>query len=111
MADPARFPLLDMCWVLDGKRPVSATSLEQWVEFLDDDERVVRQTAIGDTEVSTVFLAFGGTLFHFLQEEAPRRLFETMIFGGARDHEQIRYDTWDEALAGHIKVVEELAHA
>lgn len=58
---------------------------------------VVSQEKVGDAEVSTVFLAImhpGGMLF------------ETMVFGGKHDRDQWRYRTWDEAVAGHRRVVE-----
>ena len=110
------FPLLDMCWTLDADhQPIPATSLEHWSECLNSDERIIHQEIVDGVQVSTVFLAIETALHHILlygrPESVPPRLFETMIFGGPRSHEQIRYDTWDEALAGHVKIVEELKDA
>lgn len=58
-----------------------------------------------DATVSTVFLAFGHGLSPLW--------FETMVFdtsnGGATlDDYTRRYATWDEAVAGHAQVVEEV---
>ena len=53
--------------------------------------------------VSTVFLgsdhAYRGTL---------PELWETMIFGGERDEEIERYNSWGVAMAGHERIVGEL---
>ena len=58
-------------------------------------DRVVAKTDCGECEVSTVF-------FH------KPLWFETMIFGGKRDGEQYRYETWEEAEANHWKLVKKL---
>lgn len=42
-----------------------------------------------------------------LDEWAPL-LFETMVFGGPFDQEMARYSTWDEAEAGHKKMVKRI---
>jgi hypothetical protein len=54
-------------------------------------------------EVSTVFLGIDHSFgFH------KPLWFETMIFGGKRDGEQYRYETWEEAEANHWKLVKKL---
>lgn len=73
---------------------------------MEANERRVKRTKVGDSDVSTVFLG----LDHQFGRGAPL-LFETMIFGGARDGDQFRYSTWDEAEDGHAKVVAELQMA
>lgn len=35
----------------------------------------------------------------------PPILFETMVFGGPLNEEQVRYVTWDEAERGHAEMV------
>ena len=50
--------------------------------------------------VSTVFL-----VLNHAHDDGPPVLFETMMFGGSLDEEQIRYRTWDEAVAGHRRAV------
>lgn len=70
--------------------------------FENIENRRVARTVIDDTGgifVSTVFLGinhgFGGRPLWF----------ETMIFGGPHTNYQDRYETWDEAHAGHEKAV------
>ena len=43
--------------------------------------------------------------------EGPPVLFETMVFGGELDQEQVRYHTWEEAAAGHAAMVERVKAA
>jgi hypothetical protein len=44
---------------------------------------------------------------HGWRSEVPV-VFETMISGGERDEDCERYATWEEAKAGHAKIVEEV---
>ena len=60
-------------------------------------------TEYGGIDVSTVFLGID----HSFMEGGPPLLFETMIFGGERDGEQMRYATKSEAIAGHNQAVSE----
>lgn len=73
-----------------------------------DGEWIVAKTEIGAVKVSTVFLG----LDHAYGDEPPV-LFETLVFGGAHDQEQVRYSTWAAAEAGHATWVRrvELAQA
>lgn len=86
-------------YILEGHQPV-AVDLMTWARWFEKAERHVAQTEIGDVRVSTVFLgldhAFGG---------GRPLLFETMIFGGSEDGYCERYETWDEAEAGHATAV------
>ena len=82
---------------VNGK-PVPAT-LEEFVAVYKMDRRVNR-TAIGDVEVSTVFLGLDHA-----HDDGPPVLYETMIFGGKHDNDMWRYHTREEAEAGHAKVV------
>lgn len=65
--------------------------------------RIVGKDTVNDQLVSTVFLG----LDHSYNGPRPI-LFETMIFNGPHDGFMRRYSTYDEALAGHNKVVEVL---
>lgn len=56
---------------------------------------------MGEAEVSTVFLA----LDHSHYPSGPPILFETMVFGGPHDEHTDRYATWDEAVAGHNRIL------
>jgi len=51
--------------------------------------------------VSTVFLAIDHAMGF-----GPPELFETMVFDNDDDEEMERYATWDEAVAGHQRMVE-----
>lgn len=62
----------------------------------DDGWRIGFDT-INDATVSTVFLG----LNHAFRDDDPPLWFETMVFGGALDGEQVRYTTIEEAKAGH----------
>jgi hypothetical protein len=60
-----------------------------------------------DISVSTVFLG----LNHRLSGDGPPLLFETMVFGGARDGHMYRYSSWDDAEAGHEMEVKRVRQA
>ncbi|MEH2201208.1 hypothetical protein [Nostoc sp.] len=62
----------------------------------------MREDYVGSTRISTVFLG----LNHQWLPNKPPLIFETMVFGGQIDYQQIRYSTWDEAVAGHQAIVE-----
>ena len=62
------------------------------------------RTRISDRlSVSTVFLGMDHAY-----DAGPPELWETMIFGGDRDEETTRYRSWDDAIAGHERIVNEL---
>ena len=77
-----------------------------WGKLLEDvDARLVALTPLAEVfvagvpvpavHVSTVFLGiahYGG-------------IFETMVFGGPLSDMQIRYETWEQAEAGHARMV------
>lgn len=75
-------------------------------EYLaDPDYKIVQQDVFvyeGEpVQVSTVWLG----LDHNWWPHGPRKIFETMIFGGIHDLEQWRYDTEENARHGHSEVV------
>jgi len=57
---------------------------------------------VGDVRVSTIFLGFA------LQAGGVPLVFETMVFGGARDREQVHHGTYAEAKAFHDRMVDEV---
>lgn len=63
-------------------------------------DKIVEQTNQGDIMVSTVFLG----LDHRHGDGTPL-LFETLVFGGPLADEMVRYTSWDQAQAGHNKMV------
>jgi len=101
-----------MLYVLDeNNQPCREENSLKWAQFFEDiEKRKVKSTEVRGVTVSTVFLGidhnhFGGG--------API-LFETMVFGHNQDSEeefydfQERYCTWDEAVAGHKSVVDNI---
>ena len=88
-------------FILEGRK-VKAASFTEWAEWFENfDNRNVAKTELDNgVLVSTVFL---GTDHGF---GVRRQLFETMVFGGSLDQEQVRYETYDEAEAGHKEMVE-----
>lgn len=95
-------------WTLDEQgNPVPCSDSDEWAKMHEDvDRRRVARDAVGDVEVSTVFLGidhnWGG---------GPPLLFETMIFGGKHDEYQERYSTRAEAIAGHARALEMVKQA
>jgi len=95
----------DCTYILDENHNVVSATFLEWMEWLTADPTRARValTAVGNVEVSTVFLGFtmrpGGLVF------------ETMVFGGKFDKVQRRYSTWDEAVAGHNGLVREVEAA
>jgi len=70
----------------------------EWGRWMErGDLRRVARHKIKGVRVSTVFLGLDQS---FSYTGTPV-LFETMVFGGEMDGHQVRYCTWDEALAGH----------
>jgi hypothetical protein len=118
-------------YILIGQAAVPCEDLFEWGEWLETADRVVFQTDVGEYFVSTVFLGLDMG-FHFLRADAPKALFETMIFlqagrkllagedfdayrarcrvlEAAADQElldyQRRYPDWIAAERGHEEVV------
>jgi hypothetical protein len=93
----------------DQRRPIPVADLrewEQWIKRREGDLHIGTET-IGEARVSTVFLAADPKLDGFGEPQ----LFETMIVGGPLGHERVRYSTWEEAQAGHRRMVERVKHA
>lgn len=82
--------------------PCNYHAWEEW--FADPKNRKVAQSQIHGFVVSTIFL--GLNLFLV---DAPR-LYETKVFRHQEELVSRRYVTWDEAIAGHNRIVENLAH-
>jgi len=82
---------------LEGKTVVPC-DLRTWAKSIEGNHHVADET-IGEARVSTVFLG----LDHSFGGPVPI-LFETMVFGGALDGEQVRYTNWDDAERGHAEM-------
>lgn len=93
-------------YILNGRAAVPAADLITWGRWLEKADRKVAVDFVGadddenQVRISTVFLGLDHSF-----GEGPPLLFETMVFGGALDGEQGRYTTWEEAEAGHRKMV------
>jgi hypothetical protein len=91
-------------WILNEDKQPIETDVITWTNWFEDIEnRRVALTAIGDYEVSTVFLGIA----HGYDEKERPILFESMLFnlGSRKDLDCSRYATWDDAMLGHTKMV------
>jgi hypothetical protein len=87
---------------LDDKHNVIECTRDEYITlFGDDKNRRVAKTTIGNVEVSTVFL---GLDHGFSQHDVPI-VFETMVFNGPFDGDMERYATWQQAVDGHVAMV------
>ena len=94
-------------YVLGPNHEVILTkSVARWAEMMESADRVVGNTMIGETRISTVFLGID----HGLDASRPL-FFETMVFGGPLDQAQWRCSTWEEAEAQHREVVKQVTRA
>jgi len=111
----------------DAHEAVPEPNLFKWAIWMETADRKVRLDAdeASGWAVSTVFLG----LDHSFTSTGPPILFETMVFapGGPRrappaegalrttpaftkkwDGAGARYSTWDEAVAGHQRIIDEI---
>ncbi len=75
-----------------------------WREMNQDACRVGRDD-VGNGRISTVFLCLDHNWMH-----GEPILWETMVFGGELDGEQVRYHTRKEAEEGHRAMVSRVAN-
>lgn len=98
---------MDRHYKLVGHEAVPC-SVHEWAVAFEGErrgERIVERTERDGVVVSTVFL---GTDHSFsTNPNAPPLIFETMTFGGPFDQGMERYSTWDQAVEGHNRAVEE----
>jgi len=87
----------------DNHNPVPEPDLLKWAKWFHESgpKRRVAHDTKGNCSVSTVFLGLDHSF-----GSGPPLLFETMVFGSKEDIQE-RYSTWDEALAGHKRILEE----
>jgi len=112
-------------YILNGTEPVGCEDLMTWARWMETADRTVEETFVthpftGEvTRISTVFL---GVDYNW-SPWGPPVLFETMAFAAPEEVRlfdgpprwvpralpyQPRYRTWEEALAGHKKVHEDV---
>jgi hypothetical protein len=83
---------------------VRAPSFDAWSEWFAQhfhDRFLARDELPSGVRVSTVFLGIDHSFGH-----GPPRLWETVIFGGPHDQYLKRYDSREEAVAGHQKALQ-----
>lgn len=94
-------------FVIDADHVVHPVdTMEEWSAAYDDDCRIVNQTGNDNIWVSTVFLGINHN-WGFSEDTRPI-LFETLVQGGRWNEFQYRYHTYEEAVAGHNKICEEV---
>ena len=85
---------MKLLYILKDGKPVAEPDTMKWAMWFEDSDadRLVAQTQVDDTLVSTVFLgiAYFGNL-----------LYETRLFSGESTEVCGRYATWEEAEEGH----------
>ncbi len=90
-----------MNYILDGHNAIECGDVLKWADWIEAADRTVRRTDLKHQGmVSTVFLA---TDYSF--GDGPPILFETMVFDGPLADKMERYRTWEEAEAGHERMV------
>ena len=88
----------------DNGEPVAEPDMMKWAEWYETSRkaRVVKQEQIGESRVSTVFLALDHSWM-----KGPPVLWETMVFGGKLDQDQARCaGNREQAEAMHREMVE-----
>lgn len=94
-------------YVLDARgNPMPEQDTLAWVLWYGEHDRTLALTEFAWGVVSTIFL---GLDHNFLPMGNPLNykpiLWETMVFGGHLDQEQVRYDCREKAIKGHRAVV------
>jgi hypothetical protein len=103
--DPRDVPVGNWKYILIGQTPVPESDVLKWAEWFETADRVVAQTEIGASVVSTVFMGLDHR-----RDDGPPLLFETAIFtDGEPTGERRRCATWDQAEAQHRQVVTEIS--
>lgn len=96
-----------MFYILDdNNNPVESNDWDSWEWKNANQERTrVGRDEVGEVLVSTIFMPMNHGW------DGKLEVFETMVFGGERAGDCFRYATWDDAKAGHDRVVAELKEA
>jgi hypothetical protein len=90
-------------FVLDERgEPVEERDFAAWTRWFEQADRSVARTVV--TSDVTVLTTFSG-VDHSTQGEPPR-LFETRVFGGVLDSEELRHSTRTDALEAHSALAE-----
>jgi hypothetical protein len=92
-----------LTYILDEQHnAVPCGNTNRWAEWMGKNNRAVAVDHLTEQVwVSTIFLGVDHDFFH----EGVPVLFETMVFGGALNHLQERYSTWEQADLGHLAIL------
>ena len=100
-------------YILSGKQPLRCDDEKEWERWMADENHCrLARTQVDDAIVSTMFLGCDDTDLLGDRAEEDLLLFETIAhrdahFAAFREAQQLlRYHTWDEAQAGHERVVQ-----
>lgn len=93
-------------YILNDKgEPVKEPDLMKWAQWLENANREVAKTKVGEALVSTVFL---GLDYNFGQ--GPPVLWETLVFGGPHEDEQDRCSgSREQAEAMHARMIQRIS--
>lgn len=89
---------------LIGHDTVECEDFHEWGSWYGTEPTVVGEDTVNGVLVRTIFLGLDASL----RTEGPADVFETMAYSGPKKGQVVRYATWDEALAGHAKYLEEM---
>jgi len=90
----------DMKYYIVVHRKLKQVKYKEWIKWFSSYNTQIKKTRFGDCSVSTVFLG--------LSYGDDPLLYETMVIGGARDEEEVRDKTMDEAIYTHNRIVSEI---
>lgn len=92
-------------YILCDGQPVREPDKDIWERWFEQNGAIckIADDEIMEVRVSTSFLGVD-----YGRGDGPPLVFETLVFGGRSDGDTQRYATRDEALAGHLKIVERL---
>jgi hypothetical protein len=96
---------MTMYYKLVGRDVVPGT-IEDFIGSMNDPSRIIEKTEIGNVSISTVFLCLDHSFIG--STKGKPLVFETMVFGGKYNDEQIRYSTLDKAEAGHKEMIDKV---
>ncbi len=89
-------------YILENKKPVKTEDTIEWLKWFEEENSDVANDIIDDSQIITFFQG--------LITEGSPKLFQTMVIGGQLDCEYENYSTWQEAEAGHKKMVERVKY-
>jgi hypothetical protein len=94
---------VEVYFVLDEQGdPLPVNDIEAWLQWFECADRRVAWTMVTpDIAVLTIFSGVDE-----IAEGRVPRPFETRVFGGVLDGEEVRHPTRVEALAGHARVID-----